>query len=273
MHRIRRSLIRSVDLLLWGYMLNLNIFRLFGGGYNWGFYSVNVLHCIGVGLIVISLLFLLVRALPSFVFAFFLLLVGLALFTFEPWVANYDWQIQNRFLLSWVSKETGSVFTPLPWVGYTCLGGFFGVLYAKLYTHDRGRYLLLVLLFAIGVLLSSYSSKFFMDLFRAYDLSLFKDIAYNNYLYIRLGHALIIIGLFFIFEKLLSRLQTFNRIGQSTLNIYIVHYFILYGSVFGLGLVNYYRKALSPEFAIPGAIIFMIVCTLDCIKIEDSLVA
>ena len=53
--------------------------------------------------------------------------------------------------------------------------------------------------------------------------------------------------------------KTIQTIGQNTFSIYIIHYIILYGSFTGLGLYRFFHHKLSPVFAIPGAIYFVII--------------
>jgi hypothetical protein len=52
-----------------------------------------------------------------------------------------------------------------------------------------------------------------------------------------------------------------TRIGSKTLEIYIVHYFIFYGSLFGIGLYKYFKYSWTFPESIIGALIFMLLCT------------
>ena len=52
-----------------------------------------------------------------------------------------------------------------------------------------------------------------------------------------------------------------TTIGSKTLEIYIVHYFLLYGSLFGLGIYKFYKYSWTFPQAILGAVAFMVVCT------------
>ena len=53
-----------------------------------------------------------------------------------------------------------------------------------------------------------------------------------------------------------------TKIGEKTLNIYVVHFIIIYGSFTGVGLKHFWYKSLEPWEAVFGAIAFMIVVCL-----------
>ena len=49
--RIRKGIRRSIELLLWGYLLRLNLPSLFNGHVNSSFWQPDVLHIIGLGIL------------------------------------------------------------------------------------------------------------------------------------------------------------------------------------------------------------------------------
>ena len=54
-----------------------------------------------------------------------------------------------------------------------------------------------------------------------------------------------------------------TKIGEKTLNIYIVHFVIIYGSFTGIGLKHFWYKSLEPWEVVFGAITFMfVVCII-----------
>ena len=65
----------------------------------------------------------------------------------------------------------------------------------------------------------------------------------------------------FIFLRSVLNRQLFLKIGQNTLSIYVIHFIILYGSFTGFGLYKFYHHRLTPNEAIPGALLFMMVST------------
>ena len=256
--RVNKTMKRAIKLILWGYLLNTNIFSIVTGYFSSGFFSVNVLHCLGLGLMALMGLYLAVGRENKKFFQNLLLVLGLLFFIFEPAAVSHQFTVENPFLLGYLTKANGSVFTPLPWLGYTFIGGFLGLIYVRFYDLKRGSSIMMSALTIIGTVMVIFSSKFFLNLGLFFNVELFKDIANNNYLFIRLGYVFIILAVFFALEKFLSKVPTLNKIGQNTLNIYIIHYIILYGSIFGLGLSRYFYRALTPVEAISGAILFMI---------------
>lgn len=268
--RVKKTIRRGLKLLFWGYLLNTNIFSLLTGHISKGFFAVNVLHCLGLGLIVIMGLFWMIGRENKLLFRNLLLLLGVCFFVFEPAVSTYDFPLENQLILGYLTKANGSVFTPLPWLGYTFIGGFIGMIYVRFYHSRLGSRIIMMTLAVIGAGAVLFSSRFFMNISVFFNIELFKDIAYNNYLFIRLGYVFVIIALFFSIEKYLSKVPFINKIGQNTLNIYLIHYIMLYGSILGLGLTTFFYRSLSPAIIIPGAILFMVITVLLAKKAQTT---
>ena len=45
--------------------------------------------------------------------------------------------------------------------------------------------------------------------------------------------------------------------GQNTLTIFIIHFFILYGSLIGIGINDFFYRNLNPWQAFSGAVMFI----------------
>jgi hypothetical protein len=89
------------------------------------------------------------------------------------------------------------------------------------------------------------------------EFPLFNDVAKNNFLFIRLGDVFVLFGLFMLFQPLIKH-RLWLQIGSKTLSLYIVHYFILYGSLSGLGLYKYFKQSLDWQMACIGAVLFVL---------------
>jgi fucose 4-O-acetylase-like acetyltransferase len=94
-----------------------------------------------------------------------------------------------------------------------------------------------------------------------------------DWLYERFGMVLMILGTLMIIEKLMVEIRQnlFLKIGQNTLTIYIIHMILLYGSLTGIGVNDYFNKNLTPWEAAIGALTFisvhlLIIYFLDYIK-------
>lgn len=258
--RIRKGVQRGFQLIGIGYLLRTNVLGLLKGAIYPSFFLVDVLHCIGVALLVIIGLYLLSFKLKEQAFPVLLLLLGLLLFVFEPAYKAWDYTYIPQALANYFTKANGSVFTIIPWVGYSAIGGFLAQLFYR-FRSDSNLYIKsLILCFISGYLLIWHSSEFFSWVNRYSGILLFQSIVSNNYLFIRLGDVMLVFTVFIFLRSVLNR-HLFLKIGQNTLSIYVIHFIILYGSFTGFGLYKFYHHRLTPNEAIPGALLFMMVST------------
>lgn len=265
--RIKKGLKRGIELLLIGYLLRVNLFGLLKGELYASFYIVDVLHCIGLSLLTIIGVYLLAQKGKQFIFPALLVIITAALFMFEPAYKEWGFDGLPVGLANYFTKVNGSVFTIIPWLGYTTMGAFLSVLFTRYKSHRYLYEYAITLSFMLGLTLIFLSSDFFLLINDITGISLFKAIASNNYLIIRLGDVFIVFALFMLFRKAMDN-ATFLRIGQSTLSIYIIHFIILYGSFTGLGLYRFFHHELNPAVTISGAILFMMLCSFLALRYE-----
>jgi len=258
--RIRKGLKRGVQLILIGYLLRTNLFGILQGTLYPSFFLVDVLHCIGISLLVVIGFYWVASRWNVRLLAPLLLVSGLVLFLFEPLYKTWDYSWMPEALANYFTRANGSVFTLIPWVGYTLLGGFLSMAFRK-YRQDRYLYLKSIAFCLIaGMLLIRYASPFFHWAWEHSGIALFNKIVSNNYLFMRLGDVFLVFAIFMLLRGLMKS-EVFLRIGQNTLSIYVIHFVILYGSFTGLGLYQFFHHTLTPAFAIPGALAFMGLCT------------
>ena len=265
--RVKKGIKRGLELLLIGYLLRLNLGGLFLGELYDAFFFVDVLHCIGVSLLVIVALYLMTYNKKLVLFPIVLLSATLLLFLLEPLYANNTFTGLPDVFANYLTNANGSVFTIIPWVGYTTFGAFASLLFTKYKERNHFYQRAIGICIAVGILLNFTSSAFFELLTQITGIRLFLTISQNNYLFIRLGDVFIVFAVFMILRNVLKN-PTFLKIGQSTLSIYIVHFIILYGSLTGLGLYGFFHNSLSPSTAIIGAIVFMLVCSFTALWYE-----
>ena len=254
--RVKKGLKRTLELLFWGYLLRLNLPMLFDGKINNSFIYPDVLQIIGISLSLIILLygcFYFMRRWAGAVF----LLVGLIIFICQPLYVDLVLEDWPRFIAGYFSKANKGVFYLFPWFGYVCIGSCIAYLF-KPNTEQLWAWGLGFL--ALGYWLVFKSSAFLIDLEFFTGIELFRKVAYNNFLFIRLGDVFFLFGGFILANDYLKK-GLWTTIGGKTLEIYIVHYFILYGSLFGLGLYKFYKYSWTFPQAIAGALAFMLVCT------------
>lgn len=254
--RIKKGLKRSLELLIWGYLLRLNLPMVFNGEINNSFYLPDVLQIIGLSLcfiIFVYLCFGFLKRWASLVFLF----IGVSIFITQPLYADIQFTSLPHYIAAYLTKANKGVFYLFPWLGYVCIGSFIAYIFnaktAQLWSWGLG-------FIAVGYWLIFNSSSFLIDLEFFSNIDLFRQVAYNNFLFIRLGDVFVLIGVFILLNDYLKK-GLWMKVGSKTLEIYIVHYFILYGSLFGNGLYKYFKHSLSFSSTLFGAVLFILVCT------------
>ena len=265
--RIKKGIKRGLQLIFIGYLLRTNLLGILGGEIYDSFYLVDVLHCIGLSLLGIIGIYLLSQngkksLLPS-------LLIGVTgvLFLFEPIYSQWSFSFLPQAMGNYFTKANGSVFTIIPWFGYTTFGAFMSVLFTRYKNYKNLYQYAITLCLLTGLSLIFFSSDFLLGLSELTGISVFKEIALNNYLFIRLGDVFLVFAVFMLFRSLMTN-TTVLKLGQSTLSIYVIHFVILYGSFTGLGLYRFFHHELSPTTAITGAVVFMIVSSFTALQYE-----
>ena len=267
--RVLKGIRRGLQLLFIGYLLRLNFFGLFKGQIYNAFYLVDVLHIIGLSILGIIAVYLFTQHKSKFTFASVLLLATLVLFAFEPVYKQWTFAFMPEAIANYFTKVNGSVFTIIPWFGYTAFGAFASVIFTKFKDYKYIYPVSISVCTAVGLSLIFYSSPLFMALHGLTGLSLFEGIYSNNYLFIRLGDVFIVFAVFMLLRHWLTG-KTVLRIGQNTLSIYVIHYIVLYGSFTGLGLYGFFHHSLSPVIAASGALFFMILCSYTALWYERN---
>ncbi|MEO1013065.1 MAG: heparan-alpha-glucosaminide N-acetyltransferase domain-containing protein [Bacteroidota bacterium] len=265
--RVGKGIKRGLQLLCIGYLLRVNLFGLFQGEIYDSFYLVDVLHCIGLSLLGIVGIYLLTFKLGKWALPCVLLGTTFVLFLLEPVYKEFTYPLLPDALANYFTKSNGSVFTILPWFGYTTLGAFLSILFTRFRNFGHLYTVAIGLCFLVGSALIFYSSDLFHKLYTSTGIQLFADIYFNNYLFIRLGDVFVVFALFMTFRSLMNNIVLL-KIGQSTLSIYVIHFIVLYGSFTGLGLYRFFHHSLHPWVAILGAIGFMVLCSFLALKYE-----
>lgn len=258
--RIKKGVKRGLQLVVIGYLLRLNLGGLILGKLYPSFFLVDVLHCIGISLLLIILIYLLTYRQLQWLFPTALLLLTLGLFLLEPQYKELSHSYLPNALANYLTKINGSVFTIIPWAGYACFGAFVSTLFMRYREAQRLYLWAIILCLVLGYALHFESSAFLSWFGNSTHWQFLHDVVANNYLFIRLGDVLLVFAVFMLVQRFLKH-KTFLEIGQNTLSIYVIHFIILYGSFTGQGLYRYFNHSLTPWQAISGALAFMIACT------------
>tara|TARA_R110002051_G_scaffold168769_7_gene239376 strand:+ start:1888 stop:3081 length:1194 start_codon:yes stop_codon:yes gene_type:complete len=266
--RVLKGIKRGLQLIFIGYLLRLNFWGLLVGEIYDSFYLVDVLHCIGLSILGIISLYVLTENRKT-LFPIALIGITLLLFIFEPNYKEWSHLYLPEAAANYLTKINGSVFTIFPWFGYATCGAFLSILFTKYKDYKYLYPIAIIASIVVGSGLLFGSSEVFLYLAEITKIQLFADVFFNNYLFIRLGDVFIVFAVFMLLRKFLTN-STLLKIGQSTLSIYVVHFIILYGSFIGLGLYYYFNHTLSPLVVIPGAVIFMVICTYIALYYENN---
>lgn len=256
--RWKKGIRRGGTLILIGYLLKFNLGNLHTIGWQSYHFTLDVLHCIGLALLSIAGLYAFTRQLSRRYFGALLLFFALFAFLSDPWRQSLDSSGLPRLLAHYVTAAYGSVFTPLPWVGYSLFGALLGTL-----LHWRPQlaygYVFPASLSIIGILTFSFSSMWLMNFHFLTGWEGFKIQAHNNALFIRAGHAWVFIAIFmWVVGQMKQVPKLLTSIGSETLTIYCGHYVLLYGSGIGFSLIRLLGKDLSPLAAYGGALLLIL---------------
>jgi len=255
--RVQKGIRRGFQLIAIGYLLRLNILSVLTGSVNAGFWRVDVLQCIGLGLLFLVMVYGLSWRNQGYETGLLLLITGLLVFLFQPVYGAWELSAWPEPLANYFTRTNGSVFTLIPWLGYSAWGGLLALLFHWIKPTGNSLGWMAIAFAACGLVLIAFSSEALMWLYHQSGISLFKSVAYNNFLFIRLGNVFVLFALFLALRRFLKG-ALLAEIGQRTLGIYIVHFVVLYGSWFGLGLTKFFYRSLSPGWAISGAVLFIL---------------
>ncbi len=221
------------------------------------FWAIDTLHCIGFGILFIILIYKsgkYLRINHAILFAFFALLI----FLISPIIENSSFILNLPIpIASFFTNKYGSNFPIIPWTGFVLWGGMLGYLIAKNLI-DYTKYTFSIIAVIIGLIFILFSGDFLIFIYNSTSIELFKILYFKNILFLHLGTVLFTTGIFSFISNIIPIPKIIKIVGNSTLMIYIVHIFIIYGTAFTLGINHWYAKSLNPYQSITFAIILII---------------
>lgn len=246
--RVKKGIRRGFMLIGIAYLLRMS------------FQSVDVLHCIGLSLLMLITTYLISYNRKSWVMPTILITTTLLAFTFEPFYKELKFSWLPLPIANYFTHNNGSLFTIFPWYGYVSFGGFMGYLFQQ-YKHHKHLYRNAILLFfSVGAFLLWASHYIVEQLYYIGHSSFIKRLM-EDFVYLRLGNVLLVFGFFTLMRNVITS-KFIRTIGQNTLSIYVIHCFLLYGSITSYGLIQHYAMQLKPYQVVIGAPIFIMVCVL-----------
>ena len=255
--RIRKGLSRGLMLLVIGYALRIPFFSWLKGQFDTYFLVVDVLQCIGVSLLLLIALYHICRK-NSRILSVVFFTLGMVIFLCEPLYRDLTLPNVPLVFSNYLSKANGSIFNILPWFGYVAFGGFLATIFFRSSQSRRFKQITVATFFILGTLLLWSSTYALHQLYYLTNFELLERAANFNYLFLRLGNVLVYFGFFYMLERFMKQ-SIVMRIGEKTLNIYVVHFIIIYGSFTGIGLKHFWYKSLEPWEAVFGALLFIVV--------------
>lgn len=249
--RLHKGLGRIVELFLWGYIVQS--------------YAFHILECIACGLATILLLYAIQKWVRVIPLACWLVAAALVLFLLTPAIRQLPlgMSLVEQFWW-WINvplygTETPVILFPVfPFVGFTLCGAAIGCI---AYRHRNLMHTWwLPCLFALGGALLYFGAGPAFSLF-AQVTDNWGNLASTASIYRKLGMVLMTLSiLMFVDYHSGHRIRPdslFLKIGQNTLLIYVLHMFLLYGSITAVGLNQYFHQRLNPWQAALGAALFI----------------
>lgn len=211
-------------------------------------FGVDVLQLVGVTFLVVQVLVLVTRSRRLFSAVAIVIAVALLLTTPSTWAVDWTGRLHPA-LAAYLTPNTGSQFPLIPWAAFILIGAALGQTYARWGAADVTRYANLALLapaavvISLGVYLSQHQSG-------VYGATTYAWVPGNMML--RTGVCLLIVGLIAHASRRVHQLpHVFGAVAQESLLIYVLHLFIVFGSVFAPGFLTIYGPTLSPLELLP----------------------
>jgi len=256
--RLYKGIGRGLQLIALGYLLRINFLALLFKGeiYQW-VWGADVLHIIGLSILILIGLYILHQELRLSL-PWVLGIAGFCAFFFEPAIGHADWTPVPGFLSAYMVNTGYSTFTLFPWVGYALFGGVGGVLLGR-YPKVARSWWLPASLLVFGLSFHYFSIESLIDLYRITGIEGF--IAWrivNSHVLIRLGDVWVVMAIIIVLTRLWKSMPgLIPRIGSETLTIYSVHYILLWGTWFGIGINMFGSKTWGPWASGIGAALFV----------------
>ena len=270
--RVKKGIKRGLLLLALGYALRYPTWTVFDfsevSELSWKiFQAVDVLHLIGISLLLVLLILYIAEKIKI---SDTILFAGAAsiIFFSSSFIYKIDWLFyMPQFFASYFYTKTGSLFPIFPWAGYVIAGGVLGSYLAKhpMVFKTKNFSLLLATLGSLFMFVS-LSSELVLGWLKVYVINPQID---PGVIVFRIGFVLLLNALVsFIALKVEKIPKLLILVGRNTLLIYVVHLVILYGSAWNRGINFYWGKSFDEWLSVLAAVIMITLMALLVIGIN-----
>jgi hypothetical protein len=281
MKRVRKGFKRVVELLVWGYLLQLDLRGVYNHVFNnvpydmsW-FAAFHVLQSIAVGIFGLLVIYGIHKWIGRIALHWYYLVGAMFFFYLNAWL-NHTIMHDQAMIAQGIQSTKSfyptdvplfiqnmfygpfSEFSVIRYLEFTLVGGMLGSIIRK--NESRIFSFRFILQFGgAGVLILLFIQPVlrYLDIFLNQWKLANAAVHQSNTLAIEvIGMIIIFVSLLMIADKYkLIKDNLFLRIGQNTLLIYIAHVIILYGGIFGFGL---YPKVLNQSMAPLPSVLFTV---------------
>lgn len=247
--RVKKGLIRGVVLIIIGYLIkwpSMDIVHYTNiSQKSWqGFYAIDVLQLIGVGIILLLFLFYLQEKFRLNLYRLLIsLIILILLLSILCELVNW-YAYLHPFPAGYLFMGDGAKFPLLPNLVYILAGAVLGY-YITLNRDSINYSNLRKTLLSCGILLILiYELLNFFHHLTGNPLNILSKT--SNVVFIRTGMVVLIVLFIMEISTKVRKLPKFVEVtGTYTLLIYVVHLFILYGSTWNRGIAYYYGQSFS----------------------------
>jgi hypothetical protein len=157
---------------------------------------------------------------------------------------------------TYFTPKYGSNFPLFPWMGFVLWGGLFGYILSKSAGISFNQKFAFIV-FAIGITITLLSGPILGLCYEITGYENFAYLQYNNFQYFHLGTILILCGILSLYSNYFPVPAVISKVGQSTMMIYILHIFIIYGTGINNGLIYWFGGKFAPWQSILTALLII----------------
>jgi uncharacterized membrane protein len=264
-----KKLGRILLIILAGYSLHLPILSLrrlmhfYSRETLISFYSVDILQCIGIGLLFLFLLKLIIRSEKIYNVIIVLILLSSVILSPLIWQTDFT-AFMNIPLSNYFNMMNGSLFPVFPWIGFI-LAGF---VCCRFYLAARESYKeknSIILLIVAGLALSILGHIFITPALNIFNC----NHKANPFFFIqRLGYILLLLGACWYYVEIRKTKTSFVlEVGRESLIVYWLHLQLLYRRFYHDAS---FASIYGDKFDIWGCIIITIILALLMISVAKA---